>query len=657
MKMSTRLFIALAAFGVIMTFFGVGDWMCLSKEPKDITELWDYDYSRIKEGDHVCLDVTLVWDQIGSQISQSKTFGVTTSEKETGRYYLIPFCQDTDDGYIYPTPYLMARIPSQYNTLLDSQIEKTATWWETDGEFSEVPTCSLHLDGRIKKLPNDIRKQLTNSLDSGERLEDYMLPVLFEPIMAPGAVKGMSIAGILCLMATLVILALKLKSVAGSKQVDYGIPRSQGTAFTSQNGNTGNFGSSFANQQPLGGAGNAQSSFAGGQPQNTAGGNFGSSFAGGQPQNTAGGNFGSSFAGGQPQNTAGGNFGSSFAGGQPQNTAGGNFGSSIAGGQPAGGAGNMQSSFANTQPSPEKPAGSPYSTATLETTPLPYIPGISVGPAPSRQGGSSFAGPASQSGPSPMPGSAPLGPSSISGSEPLGPSSPSGPQPLGPSSVLGGEQSGSTSILGNTPAPAVSPVTSAVTESTPAAPAEEKTEEKKETQGPTEEEAAQLRAMAFATSQPAILPLGGGGANVQAASQPATLPLGVSPTTVSNHNFDIPVPQGDSEESGAPAQSPMGASPLYGAGPAQQPQSAAPTQSPMGASPLYGSGPAQQPQSTAPTQSPMGASPLYGTAPAAPAKPAAPEEDEHTPLYADNTEMKSVFKGAFANSNNNNNYN
>ncbi len=643
MKLKTRLFIVLATVGIIMTYLGVGDWMCLSKEAKDITELWDYNYSNIKVGDHVCLDVTLVWDQIGSQVSQSKTFGVTTSERETGRYYLIPFCQDTDDGYIYPTPYLMTKIPSQYNTLLDSQIEKTATWWESDGEFSEVPTCSLHLDGRIKKLPNDIRKQLANNLDPGESIEDYMLPLLFEPIMAPGAVKGMSIAGILCLMATLVILALRLKSVAGPKPADYGMPRSQGTAYTPQNGNTGNFGSSFANQQPAqGGAGNMQSSFAGGQPQNTAGNNFGSSFAGGQPQNTAGNNFGSSFAGGQPQNTAGNNFGSSFVGGQPQNTAGGNFGSSFAGGQPQNTAGNnFGSSFAGgqpaaSQPAPEKPMGSPYSTATLETTPLPYIPGISLGPAPSQQG-------TTVSGPSAMPGSTPLGPSSVSGPAPLGPSSVSGSGPLGPSPIRETEPA---SLFGDeSPAPASEPVS--LFGSSPAEPsetvmseeekaaAEKEAVEKAKKEKEEEEAAAMLRAMAFASSQPAVLPLGGGGANVQAASQPATLPLGVSPTTVSNHNFDMPAPQGESEESTAP------------------------TQSPMGASPLYGTGPAQQPQSTVPTQPPMGASPLYGTAPAAPAaaKPAKPAEDDNTPLYADNTEMKNVFKGAFANSNNNNNYN
>ena len=324
-----------------------------------------------------------------------------------------------------------------------------------------------------------------------------------------------------------------------------------------------------------------------------------------------------------------GNFGSAFAQqGAPQQS----FGTGNTAPRQSGafGAGNGSQQSVTKQGT----GASPYSTATLETTQIPYIPGISLGPDPSKRDPSVGGAGAT---PSQTPGStAPLGPSSSQGPRPLGPSSSQGPQPLGPSSILDGSQSESASILGNTPASAVSPLSSAVKENAAEAPAAGNKEEKKDEQGLSEEEAAQLRAMAFATSRPAVLPLGGGGANVQATSQPATLPLGVSPTTVSNHNFDIPVPQSGSEESKAPTQSPMGASPLYGAGPAQQPKSVAPTQ-----------------------QSPMGASPLYGTAPAAPAaaKPAQPEEDENAPLYADNTEMKKVFKGAFANSNNNNNYN
>ncbi len=565
MNVKLRLMIVLGILGLVLTYMGGRDWIVLSKPAKDITELWEVDYHDLKAGDHVCFDVNLVWDQIGSETTTSKTYGVTTSERESARYYLLPFCRDREDGYLYPTPYLMVKLGSQYNSLMSTQISKTDEWWSGNGDYSSIPSTSIHMDGKLVKMPNDIRKQLKATLEAGEDIEDYMIPVIFERIAAQGAVKGMTIAGIVMIMCFLVMLFFVIK------------------------------GSATAVQQPIPGVRRDPFVPQGGTPGTGMQGNFGSAFAQqGAPQQSFG-----------TGNTA------------PQQSG-------------AFGAGNGSQQSVTKQGT----GASPYSTATLETTQIPYIPGISLGPDPSKRdpsvGGAGAA-------PSQTPGStAPLGPSSSQGPRPLGPSSSQGPQPLGPSSILDGSQSESASILGNTPAPAVSPLSSAVKESAAEAPAAGNKEEKKDEQGLSEEEAAQLRAMAFATSRPAVLPLGGGGANVQATSQPATLPLGVSPTTVSNHNFDIPVPQSESEENKASTQSPMGASPLYGTGPAQQPKSAAPTQ-----------------------QSPMGASPLYGTAPAAPAaaKPDQPEEDENAPLYADNTEMKKVFKGAFANSNNNNNYN
>lgn len=607
MNVKLRLMIVLGILGLVLTYMGGRDWIVLSKPAKDITELWEVDYHDLKAGDHVCFDVNLVWDQIGSETTTSKTYGVTTSERESARYYLLPFCRDREDGYLYPTPYLMVKLGSQYNSLMSTQISKTDEWWSGNGDYSSIPSTSIHMDGKLVKMPNDIRKQLKATLEAGEDIEDYMIPVIFERIAAQGAVKGMTIAGIVMIMCFLVMLFFVIKGSATAVQQP--IPGVRRDPFVPQGGTPGtgmqgNFGSAFA-QQPQSGT-----------PGTGMQGNFGSAFAQ-QPQS------------GTPGTGMQGNFGSAFAQqGAPQQS----FGTGNTAPQQSGafGAGNGSQQSVTKQGT----GASPYSTATLETTQIPYIPGISLGPDPSKRdpsvGGAGAA-------PSQTPGStAPLGPSSSQGPRPLGPSSSQGPQPLGPSSILDGSQSESASILGNTPAPAVSPLSSAVKESAAEAPAAGNKEEKKDEQGLSEEEAAQLRAMAFATSRPAVLPLGGGGANVQATSQPATLPLGVSPTTVSNHNFDIPVPQSESEENKASTQSPMGASPLYGTGPAQQPQSAAPTQ-----------------------QSPMGASPLYGTAPAAPAaaKPAQPEEDENAPLYADNTEMKKVFKGAFANSNNNNNYN
>ena len=284
MKLKTRLFIFLAMMGIIFSVMGIRDWMCLSKTPKDITDLWDYDYSRLKAGDHVCFDVTLVWDTIGSSIEQTKTMGVTTSERETGRYYLIPFCQEEDDEYIYPTPYLLAEIPSRYNSALDAQISKTDTWWAKDEDFSTVPGSTLHFDGKLVKIPNKLRKDIEASVLDGERLEDYMLPVMFEPIANPGAAKGMSIIGIICLGITVAILVVMLKQ-RGSAPADYGMPRTAKNGFIPQATDM---------------AGTAQG-FAGQQPQNT--GSFGMPTGAQQPQNN--GSFGFPSANPQPQNTIG----------------------------------------------------------------------------------------------------------------------------------------------------------------------------------------------------------------------------------------------------------------------------------------------------------------------------------------------------------------
>ncbi|MBR6156426.1 MAG: hypothetical protein IKQ27_05655, partial [Lachnospiraceae bacterium] len=315
MKLKTRLFIALVTIGVVLTVMGVRDWICLSKPVKDITDLWDYDYSKLKAGDHICLDVTLVWDQIGSHIEQHKTYGVTTSERETGRYYLIPFCQEEDEDFIYPTPFLLTSIPSRYNDAMDSQIKKFDAWWETDEDFDTVPTSSMHFDGKLVKIPNDLRKQIEeNFLDPGERLEDYMLPVMFEPIINPGAAKGTTVAGIICLLISGVIVFVMFKGKSGNQNGFYGMPNAQKAGFIPQSANT--TGAGFGGQQPQNMQGAFGAPVGGQQPQNMQGA-FGAPVGGQQPQNMQGA-FGAPVGGQQPQNMQGA-FGAPMGGQQPQN--------------------------------------------------------------------------------------------------------------------------------------------------------------------------------------------------------------------------------------------------------------------------------------------------------------------------------------------------
>ena len=735
MKLKTRLFIALVTIGVVLTFLGIRDWMCLSKPVKDITNLWDYDYSNLKAGDHICLDVTLVWDQIGSQIEQSKTYGVTTSERETGRYYVIPFCQDEDKDYIYPTPFLLAKIPSSFNSAMDSQISKSDDWWATDEDFTTIPTSTMHFDGKLVKIPNDLRKEIESKVYPGEDLEDYMLPVMFEPIMAPGAVKGMTIAGIICLLITGGILFVMFRNKSGDQTALYGAPKATNAGFVPQSGNAGSTG--FGAPQAQNGIVNNVDPYAGGQPQNTQS-NFGGSFGGPQPQNAQM-NFASAFGtpqqnaqgsfgmpmGGQPIQNAGGNMGTAFGGQQPQNMQGG-FGTPM-GGQPTqNAAGNMGAAFGSPQqqnvqggfgsaianPQTQGAALGGFAAATQSVQPLgptqslgsqPTGPSVSTGSFPGTGIGSHA--PAQE--PASIFGSEPKQePVSIFGNEPKQePASILGNEPKQePVSILGNEpkqepasifgnapKQEPASILGNTPGqnPAV-PIGNAPTQNAGSTDGDitvrnifgeidvEATEkarkEKEEAEKARKEEEARaelLKAMAYASSHPAVLPLGGGAAAVQQSSQAATLPLGVSPTEVSSgpasnapatQTENVPDNSVTTQQStpssiggsGAPTQ--QNNNPLYANTPAQQP-----VQSPVGGNsaptqqnnnPLYASTPAQQPapspvSGNSVTQ--QNNNPLYGGTPAQPEKPE--NGNENAPLYADNTEMKKVFSGAFGNNN------
>ena len=732
MKLKTRLFIALATIGVVLTFLGIRDWMCLSKPVKDITNLWDYDYSNLKAGDHICFDVTLVWDQIGSQVEQSKTYGVTTSERETGRYYVIPFCQDEDKDYIYPTPFLLAKIPSSFNSAMDSQISKSDDWWATDEDFTTIPTSTMHFDGKLVKIPNDLRKEIESKVYPGEDLEDYMLPVMFEPIMAPGAVKGMTIAGIICLLITGGILFVMFRNKSGDQTALYGAPKATNAGFVPQSGNAGSTG--FGAPQAQNGTINNVDPYAGGQPQNTQS-NFGGAFGGQQPQNMQG-SFGTSM-GGQPTQNASGNMGAAFGGQQPQNMQG-SIGTPM-GGQPTQNAsGNMGAAFGGQQPQNMQGSfGTPMGGQPTQNAAGNM--GAAFGsPQPQNvQGGfgSAIANPQTQG--AALGGFAaatqsvqPLGPTQSLGSQPTGPAVSTGSFPgtgIGshapaqePASIFGNApKQEPASILGNTPVqnPAV-PIGNAPTQNAGSTDGDitvrnifgeidvEATEkarkEKEEAEKTRKEEEARaelLKAMAYASSHPAVLPLGGGATAVQQSSQAATLPLGVSPTEVSSgpasnapatQTENVPDNSVTTQQptpssiggSGAPTQ--QNNNPLYANAPAQQPapsqvggssaptqqnnnplyantQAQQPVQSPVGGNsaptqqnnnPLYASTPAQQPapfpvSGNSVTQ--QNNNPLYGGTPAQPEKPE--NGNENAPLYADNTEMKKVFSGAFGNNN------
>ena len=201
-----RLILGMGILGVVFTVMGFPDWLALKKPAIDITELWEVNETDLKPGTHVCFDVNLVWDMIGTHIEESKTFGVTTSSRETGYYYLLPLCTDKGKD-LYPEPFLMIYVTQRYAAAMDAQIDKTDEWWFSNEDYDTIPTSSLHFDGIIRKIPTDMERQIKNEiLESPGDYGSIILPVMFKPIASPTSVTVMTIIGLLCCMATLAIL-------------------------------------------------------------------------------------------------------------------------------------------------------------------------------------------------------------------------------------------------------------------------------------------------------------------------------------------------------------------------------------------------------------------------------------------------------------------
>ena len=103
MSLKTRFFFLFLIMGAVLTFLGVKDMIILSKDP---IYLMEEDPDDLKSGDHVILDVTAVFPAAISVTETTKTMGVTTSSRESKRFYTIPYLHEEKiNGLKVLTPY------------------------------------------------------------------------------------------------------------------------------------------------------------------------------------------------------------------------------------------------------------------------------------------------------------------------------------------------------------------------------------------------------------------------------------------------------------------------------------------------------------------------------------------------------------------------
>ncbi|MBR3103984.1 MAG: hypothetical protein IKH46_09210 [Lachnospiraceae bacterium] len=203
-----RIFFIVLVVGIMLTVISVPDAISLLKPAKDISQLWVTDPSILKTGDHVCLDISLISDSPFSNIETTQVYGITTSERETARYYYIPFIR-SNATQVYANSFVVAKIAASYNSAMTKQVDASNAWWDDpDADFDDIPTTSFHFDGILQKMPKNLKTEIDNTLPAGVHVE----PFLFEPIAHPEAAYVLSGVGLLCVIVSIIVLVTVVKT-------------------------------------------------------------------------------------------------------------------------------------------------------------------------------------------------------------------------------------------------------------------------------------------------------------------------------------------------------------------------------------------------------------------------------------------------------------
>lgn len=136
--------IAIFVLGAAVVFWGVRISSKLKADPIDISDP-DVDWSEIKEGDHVEMDMEYVLDYFTS---------TTEDGAERSRKYTYPKLEKDADGYYEIVDVIAINIakPKEFY-LYDDLCDATYDWWI--GNTEKVNGDPIHIDGIVQKLDND----------------------------------------------------------------------------------------------------------------------------------------------------------------------------------------------------------------------------------------------------------------------------------------------------------------------------------------------------------------------------------------------------------------------------------------------------------------------------------------------------------------------
>ena len=174
MNFSWKLKFALIALvvAVMLVVMGGKDAFSFMKDP--ITVKTADDVRKLKDGDHVQLDMTMSYGCLIKEITTTTKNGVKQSEKESSRYYLIPYLGLDESGYEVVDYLLTVKLPSEQFTQAEKAVDAFDEFWE-DINLPVPSTTLVSVDGIVTNMKDEEKKYVDDYMKgASKKYMDYI---------------------------------------------------------------------------------------------------------------------------------------------------------------------------------------------------------------------------------------------------------------------------------------------------------------------------------------------------------------------------------------------------------------------------------------------------------------------------------------------------
>lgn len=168
MNFNWKLKFALIALvvAVMLVVMGGKDAFSFMKDP--ITVKTADDVRNLKDGDHVQLDITMSYGCLIKEITTTTKNGVKQSEKESSRYYLIPYLGLDEYGYEVVDYLLTVKLPSEQFTQAEKAVTAFDEFWE-DINLPVPSTTLISVDGIVTNMKDEEKSYVDDYMKSASR--------------------------------------------------------------------------------------------------------------------------------------------------------------------------------------------------------------------------------------------------------------------------------------------------------------------------------------------------------------------------------------------------------------------------------------------------------------------------------------------------------